>query len=543
MYRKYLLLILLLMVSAIYIYTATGLAVFDDGDALYAHVAQQMAKDGEWVTPYANGVRFLDKPPMMYWLMSISYQLFGFNEFAARLPSALAVIGISLLLYFIGCGIAGRPAGFMAGAAFAFCAGTFLFTRMVFPDVLFVFFLTLSMGAFLKWHRDGTNPAAPALVFYAAVAGAVLTKGLMGIVFPAAIILMFMVWSKSFSRLWNFHVVKGSLLFLALALPWHILAAVRNPGFLWYFFINEHFLRFIGRRQPVDYESISVLLFWGLVLVWLFPWSAFFPALRHCFRHSNDAEPDAGGALRLSLSWMAVVLVFFTFSSRIEHYAMPIFPPLALLIGIVLSSEGAVAARARISVRRGFAFLGLTGGVILALLLSAAAVWLAGGFSGQSLSEAATVRLDAYKFYFAPLFEMPPHILDQLLVPLIGTGCVFALGLTGAWWLNRRGTRFAAVVLLNLMMAAFCIFAYRSLGITEEILSSRQFGRELQRLHDPGDTLVVLGDYETANSINFYSPHRLHVYEGSAALLEWGMRYPDAPDLMVDGDRLGRLWA
>jgi 4-amino-4-deoxy-L-arabinose transferase-like glycosyltransferase len=541
MYKKYLLL-LLLLVATIYVYTATSNAIFDDGDALYAHVAQQMAKDGEWVSPYANGVRFLDKPPMMYWLMSISYHLFGFNEFAARFPSALAVLGISLLLFFFGRRIGGPLSGFTAGTAFALCVGTFLFTRMVFPDVLFVFFLTLAIGAFFKWYLDEGNHVVPALVFYAAVAGAVLTKGLMGIVFPAAIVFFFLLWSRNFGRLWKFHLWKGSALFLVLALPWHILAAVRNPGFLWYFFVNEQFLRFVGKRQPVDYESISVILFWALVLVWLFPWSAFFPATRHVMRDISSLQPDIRAAARLLLSWAAVILVFFTFSSRIEHYAMPIFPPLALLVGLVLSTEGVTAVRSRISVRRGFAFLGILGGIILVLLLSAAAMWVAGGFSGQTLSEAATVRLHAYKYYFAPLFNMPADILDQLVVPLIGTGCALALGLSGAWWLNRRRARVAAVVLLNLMMAVFCLFAFKSLGITEEILSSRQFGRELHRLYHPDHTVVILGDYETANSINFYSPHILHVYEGSAALLEWGRGYPDAPELMIDADQLENRW-
>jgi hypothetical protein len=220
---------------------------------------------------------------------------------------------------------------------------------------------------------------------------------------------------------------------------------------------------------------------------------------------------------------------------------MPIFPPLALLIGIVLSPESPFAAQAKRSVARGFAFLGILGGII-ALLLLAALVWMGDLFAGQSLSHVATARLHAYQYYFAPLFEMPPDILDQLKIPLIGTCCVFALGLTCAWWMNRRGKRLTAVIMLNLVMVGFCYFACRSLEVCEVILSSRQFGQKLNQLYRPGDRTVVLGDYETANSINFYAPGILSVYKGSAALLQWGLRYPDAPEVMLTQSKLNERW-
>src|SRR5213596_2871484 len=133
--RRLYLPLLLVLVSGTYLYTATERAVLDDGDALYAHVAQQMVARGDWVTPHANGVRFLDKPPMMYWLMALSYELLGVTEFAARLPSVLALIGTVCLLYFMG--QSGEPsAGLAAGLAAAFCVGSFLFTRMVLLEVV-----------------------------------------------------------------------------------------------------------------------------------------------------------------------------------------------------------------------------------------------------------------------------------------------------------------------------------------------------------------------------------------------------------------------
>jgi 4-amino-4-deoxy-L-arabinose transferase-like glycosyltransferase len=416
---------------------------------------------------------------------------------------------------------------------------------MAFPDVFFVLFLTLSMYGFLEWYLDDRNSPANALLFYAATAAAVLSKGLIGLAFPFAIAVLFLIWDRNLHRLKHFHIGKGSLLFLVISVPWHLLAAHRNPGFLWYYFVNEQVYRFLGKRQPLDYESISLPIFWALVLVWLFPWSAFLPAIRHGIRNSSARQARVRCTVRVCASWALVVLVFFSFSSRIEHYSMPIFPPLALLIALALSQESqlgpAADSRRQRSVAHGFVFLGVLG-VVFALLLIASGVWLGGWFSGQSPSHTAVARLHAYKYYFAPLFDMPPDVLVALKTPFLGTCAALAAGLLGAWWLNRRNLRMRAVMALNLTMALFCFFAFQSLGICEGVLSSGQFGQKLNQMYRPGDSAVVLGDYETANSINFYAPLTLYVHGGTAALLQWGMRYPDAPGLMLPRPALDEKW-
>lgn len=545
MSRRLSILLLVSLVAAVYFYAAGSRAIFDDGDALYAHISQQMARTGDWVTPYANGVRFLDKPPMMFWLMASSYKILGFNEFAARFPSALAVLGITVLLYLLGARAAGHAAGLIAGSAVALCVGTFLFTRMVFPDIFFVFFLTLSVYALLEWYLDERNPPLYALLFYAATAAAILSKGLIGLAFPAAIAAIFLTWEKGWRRFRHFHVWTGSLLFLALSLPWHILASYRNPGFLWYYFLNEQFYRFLGKRQPMDYESIALPVFWMLVLVWLFPWSAFLPAIRHGMLDFEKQKERFRCTVRLCATWTAVLVAFFSFSSRIEHYSMPIFPSLALLIGIALSRENllgpAADLRRQRSMTRCFAFLGILG-AFFALLLIAAILWLSGWFSGQSLSHTTAARLHAYGYYFAPLFDMPPDVINGLRAPFLGTCGALAAGLIGAWWSHRRKMHGTAVLVLNLMMAVFCLFAFQSLGICENILSSRQFGQKLNQMYRPGDIAVVLGDYETANSINVYSPLPLYVHKGKASLLQWGLRYPDAPELILSRPMLEARW-
>lgn len=542
--RKLWLPFLLLLISSIYLYTATTRAIFDDGDALYAHAAQQMIERQDWVTPYANGVRFLDKPPMMYWLMAAAYVLIGVSEFAARLPSVLAVLGTAFLLYFMGKKAAGHHSGFIAGIALAFCTGTFLFTRMVFPDILFVFLLTLALFWFLRWYGGQNNPVLPALAFYACMAAAVLTKGLIGLFFPLAIILLFFLQARDWNRLKGFHWTKGTLLFLALAVPWHFLAAGRNSGFLWYFFVNEHFLRFLGRRQPLDYESLSIPAFWLLILVWFFPWSPFLPAIWHSLSCSRFGASSLRALLQLSVSWIIVVLSFFSLSSRIEHYSLPVLPPLALLLGIALSSgvrPDLLRDQSRqIFANRGFALLGILGGIVAVVTVAGALVWLAGWKPDATIGPSEHPQ--AYKHYFAPLFGLAPQIASNLKAPLLGTVLIASLGLVTAWWVNRRGWRIQAILVLSGMMMGFCIFVFQSLGVCEEVLSSRQFGRTLNRLYRPGDRVIALGDYETVNSVNFYSPATIDIYDGTAAVLSWGMKYPDSPMRLLSREDFESCW-
>jgi hypothetical protein len=385
----------------------------------------------------------------------------------------------------------------------------------------------------------------PALLFFAALAGAVLTKGLIGVVFPVTIVLVFSLGTGEWRRLRHFHAGKGVLLFLALALPWHILAARRNPGFLWYFFVNEQLLRFLGRRQPVDYESISLPIFWGLVLLWLFPWSAFLPAIRHVVDLERHRTREARSVVLLSLIWAAVVLAFFSVSSRIEHYALPLFPPLALLVGIALTpgslSDGPADLRRQRWVGRGFGFLALLGGLFGAVAAGLGFLWLRGWHPGAA-RDAVGHHLIAYKFYFAPLFALPSATLSRLFAPLLATAAIVSIGLVGAWWLNRRGHRVRAIMALSGMMMVFCLLTFHSLAVCEETLSSKQFGRVLAELYRPGDEAIAVGDFETVNSVNFYAPIPIGIYHGGAAVLEWGLRYPDAPARMFGREDLVARW-
>ena len=272
--------------------------VLDDADSTHANAARQMALSGDMVTLRINNVRYLEKAPLPYWIVAASLRVFGCNTFAVHLPQALAV----LLLMLLGCRWAreafGEPAALYTGLGVLTSAGVFLFTRVFFPDSLLSLLLAAALYCFLKSlggselsFRSGAmesvsvarSPALYAYLMWTALALAVLTKGLVAMVFlfgAAAVYLALTGEARHWRRLKPF---SGFLLFLVIAAPWHILAGLRNTGgidghgFFWFYFINEHVLRFLGQRIPRDYNKLPGYLYWTLHLVWLFPWSLFLP--------------------------------------------------------------------------------------------------------------------------------------------------------------------------------------------------------------------------------------------------------------------------
>ena len=530
--------ILLITTAVVYLLPA-GRAILDDGNALYTHVAQQMVLRGDWVTPYANGVRFLDKPPLMFWLMAASYRLFGFNEWAARLPTMLAVFGTAWLLWRIGVAGAGPLAGFFAGLIFILSAGTLFFTLEAFPDIFLVFFLTLAMYSVALFYLYRRDNGWHVVGFSAALAGAVLSKSLIGLVFPIAAVALFLLVSREWPRIRAKYLIVALIVFVTIAVPWHLLVAIRNPGFISHHFLNEQVMRFLDRRYPVDYGTLPVPIFWALVVVLFLPWSAFLPLTWRLWRIPGGRNDAAAVVVRLAWCWAAVIIAFFTVSSRLEHYSFPALPPLALAVGVALSPS-VYEPRSK-AVRRAFAVLaglGLLAGAFAIALL----VWWRTAGKEILAGTALLSREHAYTNLFSPLFDMTPATRGRLVGPFVAALVAFALGTVSAWWLNRGGRRVLAVLSLASMMIAFSFLALDSLHLCEGLLSSKAFGVALRQIARPGQKVVVVGDFESANSINFYAPVQIVLYDGAAASLAQGLRYSDAPRMILSRADLDRLW-
>jgi len=337
------LLILFALWLVIYFAGIFSPALLDDVDTVHAEAAREMVLRHDWVTLYANGMRYLEKAPLMYGGVATSYELFGPSEWSTRLPLILGVLALILTTSGFAARYFGERGGFYSGLVMATALGPYLFTRFLIPDVLVGLWLTLTFLFFLRTLEDDAPPRWACWGLAAVTALNVLTKGLIGLVFPVGVIAAYLILTGNVKHVLRMRVFSSTFVFLLIAVPWHVLAALRNPsqgavrGFLWFYFVNEHYRRYIGTRVPHDYDRVPLLLFWVLLLLWLFPWSAFFArALREVpMRWSVWRSPMTLSQQTelLAFIWAVVILVFFSFSTRQEYYTIPAIPALALLVG------------------------------------------------------------------------------------------------------------------------------------------------------------------------------------------------------------------
>jgi 4-amino-4-deoxy-L-arabinose transferase-like glycosyltransferase len=353
----YVYLTVLLVAAAVYVgCMISPPSLVDDVDAVQAQIARNMLTSGDWVTARLDGVPYLEKAPLIYWLIAESFQHFGVADWVARIPVVLAALALAWLTTAFGIWAFGARAGLYAGLCISTCFGLFLFTRILIPDVMLTGSIALSLWAFLRAiDNDEKSLGWWAFVMAASLGVSLLLKSLVGVVFPIGAALVYLAITRQlFNRkVWKaLHPLTGVIVIVLIAAPWHILAAWRNPpvfaftmrsapgeyhGFLWFYFINEQLLRFLNMRYPRDYDTVPRLYFWLFHLLWLFPWSVYLPAV---FRLNFKPIDRAGRARLLAVCWTGFILVFFTFSTTQEYYSMPCYPALALLLGSAMAAGG-----------------------------------------------------------------------------------------------------------------------------------------------------------------------------------------------------------
>lgn len=314
--------------------------LIDPDEGRYAEIPREMLEQGDFVTPFLNYVKYFEKPPLHYWLSAASLAVFGENEFAARLPGALMGLLTVLLVYHLGRKLFGRREGLLAALILGTSTGFLVQARIDITDMTLTCCLSGALGAFLlAIFEDEARKGLYYYLFYACAALAVLAKGLIGIVLPGGIIFFYLLLSGRWRLLKEMRFISGTALFLLIASPWFVLVSLKNPEFARFFFIHEHFERFLtkvhGRYQPIWF-FIPVLI--GTML----PWSFFIPnAMQGIWRERRRVE----GSSRLYLAvWAILIFVFFSKSnSKLVPYILPVFPPLALLMGSALGHlEGAM---------------------------------------------------------------------------------------------------------------------------------------------------------------------------------------------------------
>ena len=528
--------------------------LLDDADSVHAEVAREMVLRHDWVTLYANDIRYLEKAPLLYWSMAASFTLFGPQDWAARLPLALATLALFLVVYSTGRRLfASDTAGFYAALILLTSFGIFIYTRILIPDVVVCLWLSLAMLFFWISLEQPQPSRATAWGFAVACALGVLTKGLIGVVFPIGIVFIFLLLNRNLGHLKRWHPVSSLLLFLIIALPWHIAAGIANPsqgqvhGFFWFYFINEHLLRYLNRRVPRDYDTVPLLLFWALLGAFLVPWIAFvFRALVPVRMRSSLRRvrlPRHDQAWNLLAIWAAFVMVFFSFSTRQEYYSLPALPPLALMIGGWLNREEKCSARdpRRIAGRRIAIVLFLLGAAV-SVIATYLAIRARPPLPGTDLSTLLTQNPGDYALSLGHFLDLSVRSMGAFRVPLILTAIALPVG-------TFANMIFRSINLIRLgnyalvaMMVVMLIAAHSALVTFSPVLSSKALADAIgPRLH-PVDVVEINGEYEAGSTLGFYLRRQVRILNGRSSDLWYGSQFHDAPAIFDDDASFRRLW-
>jgi 4-amino-4-deoxy-L-arabinose transferase-like glycosyltransferase len=540
----------LVVFAVVYVGSLFSPGLQDDADSTHAEAAREMYVTHDFVTLKINGNRYLEKAPLMYWAVAASYAVFGVNEFAAHFPTALSMLLLVLLGMRWGNRAFGDRAGIYAGLFISTAAGCYLFTRILIPEAILSFLIAASFYLFstaleerAAWRWYGG---------YACMALAVLTKGLLVLVVVGGAALLYLAFSGEWRRWREFRLFTGLLLFFGIAVPWHILAGIRNPRFFWFYFVNEHFMRFLGKRIPKDYNKQEDSLYWSLHLVWLFPWSLYLPvALRRPIanwwarRKQQISSPVPPINFRrrtelLCLLWAGVTLVFFSFSTNQEYYTFPAYFPILLLIASQLSDEEEWGSRK---------WLVWTSAVLAAICIASAAVLAVGLWNSRHLpfvpdigTVLAKPNLQAETLSMGHILDLTGQSFAALRLPAILAAIVLLIGPACAFSLRRRGRQSAATWATAATMAIFLIAAHIALVRFDPYLGSRTMARQIEPELRPGDRVMIYGDQSFGSSLLFYLQRPIELVNGNTTSMWWGSTYSDAPHIFLNDWQLLEAW-
>ena len=569
--------------AAIFFASLFSPPLLDDADSTHSNAARHILTSGDWVTLYANGIRYLEKAPLPYWLVAVSFRLFGFNTFAAHLPQAIAVLLLALLGYLWGAKAFDARTGLYTGIAVLTSVGVFLFTRIFIPEVWLSLFLATALYSFLKslslsarsfpplappGTQESVFPSSIApYAMWTALALAVLTKGLVALVFFGGTALVYLAITGEYRQWRRLRPFTGAILFLVIAAPWHILAGLRNTdgflqgrahGFFWFYFVNEHFLRFLGKRYPVDYNKLPGYLFWSLPLVWLFPWALFAPllftGLRRWIASATTRFHQASTnrqrhALLLTL-YSALVLTFFSFSTNQEYYTFPAYLPLLMLLAAALTRAESLYATEKSS-RRWiiFAHIALT-----TIGIAAATTLFLGLWTSRKLPFVPDIGellahrgVGDYTLSMSHLFDLTGPSFAALRLPAILAAIAFAFGPAFAWFLRSQRRHLAATSAIALTSATFLIAAHIALVRFGPMLSSQNLAAKIIALRSqqaiaPDTQIMLYGDQSYGSSIPFYLGQQVALVEGRSSSMIFGSSFPDAPHIFLTHSDLLNGW-
>lgn len=510
----------------------SGAPFRDPDEGLFGTIAREMVERGDWLTPRFNGLRYLEKPPLYYWLTALTYTLFGFSDWGARLWPALGGSGTVFFTAILGRKVVGARGGVVGGLVCATSLGLFLQARSAGVELLFTAFLALALVCFLRWAGGGGT--APLVGFYLAVALAAMTKGALGLLLPSLVVGGHYLLVRPRRPLRTLGFWWGVPLVLAVVMPWHLLAGRANAGFLSYYLWETHLVRFLeGTRAIEDETPLSTTGFLLVSVVWFLPWSLFLPSAAFVLvRRWRALSLHERSGWTVVCLWAGVVVGLFSLSAfKLEHYILPAVPALAVLAASLWSHPH---PRWLVAAPLAFGCAGMLVGMV--------AVSLVGSIAPDRLVNG----LAAFDVYFRMLLgegsPLPLPSFDVLLRLFLSVSALLFLGLGAAlaafWW---RGERSAlACVLVG--TTAFLLMIAATGGEITPYYSFKGVAMALRRMASPEDLILYEGYLENAGGLPFYTGRQIHVLGPPRGDLAFGSRFPEARGLFHSPRELRRLW-
>jgi 4-amino-4-deoxy-L-arabinose transferase-like glycosyltransferase len=456
--QEVLLVVILLLLCFFLFFFELGRDPLWDGDeGMHAATSKDMILSGDWITPMFNGEKFYDKPVLYNWLVSLSFLAFGYNEFAARLPSALLGTGCVIVVYLLGRNMFGPMAGFLSGMILATSGEHVILSRVVVHDIALAFFVTSALYFFYMSFKNKQHRKRYLLLFYASSGFSVVAKGPVGVLLPALIVGCFLIWQRRIDFLKELLTPWGILLFMMIATPWYILIILRNRDYGSYFFIQQNLMNFLSSEAR---HSSPFYYYFPVLLGGFFPWSCFLPlALIRAFRFRTK-RIDEGVAFLVV--WFLVIFLFFSLArSKLPTYLLPMFPAVSCLVGFLWHH---LLDSPTPKLRKGFlySFLLLVGTFLIAMI-----------YININLPEnfEPDYGLDLLRFKYHGL-----AFLGTLVLPL----GLFLKGKLEASFFTLTGAIVLAILFVLLMVVP-SMNPYRS---------TKGFALKLDRLLAPGEKLV-----------------------------------------------------
>jgi 4-amino-4-deoxy-L-arabinose transferase-like glycosyltransferase len=473
--------------------------LFNPDEGRYAEIPREMLASGDWVIPHLNGLDYIEKPPLQFWATALSYRLFGVSEFSARAYTALCALGTVALIWLLCARLWDQDS---ANRAAAVLAGMFMFPilgQLMTLDMSLTFYMTASAVGFLLAQAEPKSRRWMLLAWVAAALG-VLTKGLVAAAIPVAVLLIYSVYSRDFGPWRKLHVAWGLPLFLGISVPWHWLASRRLDDFLQFFFVHEHFARYLSpiadRQEPWWFYGVVFLA--GTV-----PWTL--PALRAvAFGWRSRGSNDKFSPAFFLWIWVVFICVFFSLSdSKLMPYILPAMPALAVLIGTLPAPR----------LKQDFYYTAIATAGIGVVLACAT-------FYGPALIPDSAGR---------PYFLLLTKPLREIALLLIVSGAFV--------WVQRERSATRAGVILG---AGWCL-AVLLLVRTASLIAPIYSGVDLAAAFPAEDRDAPLYSVRTYDqSLTFYL-QRTVTLVGYRGELDYGLQ--KAPEREMTEDQFLNLWA